>query len=61
MKGFDMIRNEMIFLLTKYEMQFLIDNPDCLEATIEFFANGGFNKLSDQELIEECNENCWLE
>ncbi len=56
-----MIRNEMIFLLTKYEMQFLIDNPDCLEDSIRFFADGGFNKLSDQELIEECNENCWLE
>lgn len=56
-----MLRKEMIFLLTKYEMQFLLDNPDLIEQTIKFFADGGFNQLSDQELIEECNENCWLE
>lgn len=54
-------RQQMIFALTKYELEYLRDNPECLEDTAAFFANGGFEKYTDDKLISQCEENVWLE
>lgn len=47
-------REEMIADLTKDEMQFLAENPDKHNITevADFFAKGGFNAYSDEQLNE---------
>jgi hypothetical protein len=46
-----MNRQELIYALTKYELEWFIHNghPYIKDVT-EFFANGGFNIYSDEEL-----------
>jgi hypothetical protein len=49
-----MNREEMIEVLTHYEMQFLVENPDkhTITEVADFFAKGGFNAYSDEKLNE---------
>ena len=54
-------RLEMIHALTKYELEYLRDNPEWLEDTAKFFADGGFERYTDAELVSSCEENVWLE
>ena len=46
-------REEMIYDLTKHELEFLFAMGDMngdFDDTVQFFANGGFNKYEDEEL-----------
>lgn len=46
-----MSREEMILALTRYELDWYVDNFDGHEDTMaEFFAKGGFNTYSDDKL-----------
>jgi hypothetical protein len=47
-------REQMIAVLTHDEMQFLVENPDKHNVTeiTDFFAKGGFNIYSDEQLNE---------
>jgi len=49
-----MTRNEMVLELTKHELEWFRDNPDNenLESLTEFFANGGFDNVTEEELKE---------
>ena len=45
-------RNDLIEMLTRYELECLLDNPDkhTLCEVTEFFANGGFNTWTTENL-----------
>ena len=45
-----MTRTQMIQALTKYELQYLIDNPELLDDMADFFANGGFDNVNIDDL-----------
>jgi hypothetical protein len=45
-----MTREEKILALTNYELVFLIESPEQLEGVSEFFAKGGFNAWTDEQL-----------
>ena len=45
-------REEMIAELTRDEMQFLLENPDEIAEITDFFAKGGLNSYSDEQLNE---------
>lgn len=45
-------REEMIKELTRDEMQFLLENPDEIAEIADFFAKGGLNSYSDEQLAE---------
>ena len=45
-----MTREEKILALTRYELQYLIDNPEWLDDNAKFFVGGGFTKWTDDEL-----------
>lgn len=45
-----MTREQKILALTKNELVFLIESPEWLKDVSEFFAEGGFTKMSDQEI-----------
>jgi len=47
-------RSEMVYALTKYELEYLIDNPEWLEDTTKYFADGGVNTKTDAELFSLC-------
>jgi len=49
-----MTREEMVLELTKYELEWFRDNPDQenLESLTEFFANGGFDNVTAEDLKE---------
>ena len=46
-------RQQKIHALTRNELVFLIDSPEWLNDTSEFFAKGGFNQLSDVDLDKQ--------
>lgn len=48
-------RNELIYALTVYELEWLISNNDKHNRTYaaEFFARGGFTHWSDEELQKQ--------
>lgn len=48
-----MTRQEMILALTRNELVFLIDSPEWLNDEAKFFADGGFDKLNDEELTKQ--------
>jgi hypothetical protein len=54
-------RKEMIYALTKYELEYLQEYPECLEDNAKFFAGGGFAAYTDEQLIAQCQDNVWLE
>jgi hypothetical protein len=56
-----MTRQEMVYALTKFEMEYLQEYPECLEHNAKFFADGGFANYTDEQLIEQCRDNVWLE
>lgn len=56
-----MTREEMIKALTLFELQYMLDYPESVKDVARFFAEGGFNKQTDQELCEACKDNVWLE
>ena len=45
-----MNREEMIKYLTEYELGWFIQNEDQIAEVTSFFAKGGFNVWSDEEL-----------
>ena len=49
-----MTRKEMIEALTLFELQFLFGSPEYLEDVASFFADGGFGKSTDEELLDAC-------
>ena len=49
-----MTREEMVIALTRYELDWYLDNhKGCEDDTAKFFATGGFNKLTDEELKKQ--------
>ena len=52
-----MTREQMILALTKYELQWLLDNPEHFNDVAKFFADGGFNNLTDAELQDNLMQN----
>ena len=55
-----MEREEMILALTRYELQYLLDNPDLLPSNAEFFARGGFSTYTDEQLQTSYDNNVWV-
>jgi hypothetical protein len=53
-----MDRKELLYELTKYELDYLIQNVDFNDMLdfYEFFANGGFYNWSNEALQEKYNE-----
>jgi hypothetical protein len=45
-------RQEMIQALTRFELQYLMDNPHLLDDVAKFFANGGYVNQTDEKLWE---------
>jgi hypothetical protein len=45
-------REEKIIAMTRNELVFLIDSPEWLDDTAKFFAGGGFNAYTDEQLNE---------
>jgi hypothetical protein len=43
-------REEMIYDLTKHELEFLFDMNGDFDDTVQFFANGGYQKYTDEKL-----------
>lgn len=56
-----MDRKEMILALTKFELEYLMDNPELLIGTARFFAEGGFNTRTDEQLRETLKDNVWVD
>jgi hypothetical protein len=50
LKGNNMTREEKILALTKYELEFIVEHTQWVNDTAEFFAKGGFNADTDEEL-----------
>jgi hypothetical protein len=48
-----MTREEMIRDLTKNELEYLFDINGDFNESVQFFADGGFNKYKDEELQEQ--------
>jgi len=53
-----MNRENLIFELTEYELIYLIENSDkhTIVEVAEFFANGGFNSWTNEQLEKKYNE-----
>ena len=49
-------REDMIRELTRYELQYFLDNGFLLDELTKFFANGGFNNHTDKGLKELYND-----
>lgn len=43
-------RRDLIEMLTQYELQNLLDNPELFEETARFFFHGGFNVWETEAL-----------
>jgi len=43
-------REEMIYDLTKHELEFLFDMNGDFDDSVQFFANGGYQKYTDEKL-----------
>ena len=48
-------RQQMIEDLTKYELQYLIDNQESLSEVAIFFSKNGFNLYDEQALLNAWN------
>ena len=49
-----MNRQELIYALTKYELEWFIHNGHTwIEVTTKFFADGGFHSYSDEQLQKQ--------
>jgi len=46
-------REEKVLALTKNELVFVSESPEWLDDTAKFFANGGFNAYTDEQLNEQ--------
>jgi hypothetical protein len=56
-----MTRKDMILALTRYELAWVIDNPEHKNRAAEFFAQGGFSNLTDEGLKKCIDDNEWVE
>lgn len=56
-----MSREQMVQALTKYEIEWLMENQEHLDGVSKFLSSGGYNSLSDDELKARCIDNKWLE
>jgi hypothetical protein len=45
-----MNRQQLIYTLTRYELEWFSQNTENIESVSDFFATGGFNSWSDEEL-----------
>jgi len=55
-------RQAMIHALAKFELRYLIDNPECLDdECAQWWIEGGFNNYADADLIRNCEMNIWPE
>jgi len=45
-------RAEMILELTKYELECIAETSVDVEDAVQFFADGGFHKKTDKELLQ---------
>jgi hypothetical protein len=45
-----MTRKDMIFALTRYEIEWVFDNSEYFDEVVDFFASGGFNKYNNEIL-----------
>ena len=45
-----MTTHEMMMALTKKELEFLQDNPEWIDSSVEFFVNGGWSQYSNDEI-----------
>lgn len=43
-------RRDLIEMLTRYELENLLTNPELLEENIKFFFHGGFNVWTTEDL-----------
>ena len=50
-------RKSMVDALTKFELQYLLDNPEWLDDNAEFFAGGGFANYTDEQLMKKYEDN----
>lgn len=55
------VREKMILELTRFELEYLMDNPDLLTSVAEFFAEGGYDNYTDEQLKESYKDNIWVE
>jgi hypothetical protein len=51
-----MKRENLIFELTEYELIYLINNENAIVEVAEFFAKGGFNSWTNDQLEKKYNE-----
>jgi hypothetical protein len=49
-------RKEKIDAMTRYELQYLLDNPEWLEDNVLFFAKGGFTTYTDENINQHYQE-----
>ena len=56
-----MTREQMIEALTRFELEYLLDNPELLKDNARFFSKGGFSTQTDQELRKACADNVLFE
>lgn len=53
-----MTRQDLIKALTRYELNWYVHNSEGYEEdTAEFFAKGGFNTYTDEQLADEYSKN----
>jgi hypothetical protein len=61
LKGNNMTRQEAIQELTRYELQYLVDNAesntDLLNDNAKFFASGGYHNWTDGQLADKMRIN----
>jgi hypothetical protein len=55
-----MTREQIILALTRYELEWVIDNPEYKNEVAEFFAQGGFTNLTDEGLKKYVDDNEWV-
>ena len=49
-----MDRKEIIERATRYELEWFLENPEHLTTYVDFFTNGGFANMTDEQLQKEC-------
>jgi hypothetical protein len=50
-------RKQLLFDLTKHELEYTLANPEISEDVIVFMSEGGFNVYTDVELLNEWRQN----
>lgn len=53
----EMTREEMIYALTLFELEYMMDYPESVQDVARFLAEGGFGNETDEKLRERCKDN----